>query len=172
MSTDSKKYAEIAKQYGAEVPFLRPAEHSTDKSPIVDTVEHLLEKLKADESYEPDYMMLLQTTSPLRTAEDITQCIEVMKEKQADALMTMASTEQLLYTIDPNGYLELLFNKDWLTSTNRQTLPATYKINGPAVLIVNCHSLRKNLQQGVRSLISGRVAGVVMEKRRSPDLHN
>lgn len=167
VSTDSTKYAEIAKKYGAEVPFLRPKELSGDKSPIFDTIKHLLITIQEQENYVPDYIVLLQTTSPLRTVSDIDRCIDVIIKTKADAVMTMCSTEQLLYTIDNKGILQLLFNKKWLTSTNRQTLPATYKINGPAVLVV---SVKSALKKGNRSLIRGKVAGIIMEKWRSPDL--
>jgi len=167
VSTDSLKYAIIAKKYGAEIPFLRPKELSGDKSPIFDTIKNLLINLKERERYMPDYIVLLQTTSPLRDVSDIDRCIDVVLKTKADAVMTMASTEQLLYTIDKNGILKLLFNKDWLTSTNRQTLPATYKINGPAVLVASTKSI---LKKGNHSLIRGKVAGVIMKKWRSPDL--
>jgi len=167
VSTDSPRYAAIAKKHGAEVPFLRPQELAGDKSPVFDTIKHLLLTLRDKNGYMPDYIVLLQTTSPLRTVSDIDQCINVILKKQCDAVMTMCSTEQLLYTIDKNGILKLLFNKQWLTSTNRQTLPATYKINGPAVLVFSSKSIFK---KGNRSLIRGKVAGVVMEKWRSPDL--
>lgn len=173
VSTNSQKYIALAKKYGAEVPFLRPKELAGDKSPIFDTIKHLLLALyptsnsQRPTSKMPDYVVLLQTTSPLRSVSDIDRCIDVVLKTKADAVMTMCSTEQLLYTIDKKGILNLLFNKAWLASTNRQTLPATYKINGPAVLITRTKSI---LKKGNRSLIRGKVAGVVMEKWRSPDL--
>lgn len=167
VSTDSPKYAAIAKKFGAEVPYLRPKHLASDKSLIVDTVIELLRRLEKEEKYKPDYIVLLQTTSPLRTYEDIDTCIKTVLTKKCDAVMTMTPTEQLLYTIDGGGYLKLLFNKQWLAFTNRQSIPATYKINGPAVLIVKRISIPKH-----RSFLKGKIAGVVMEKWKSPDLDN
>ena len=77
VSTDSPKYAKIAEKYGAEVPFLRPAELSKDNSLIVDAVVDAVRKLKERENYYPDYIVLLQTTSPLRSSNDIRNCIKL-----------------------------------------------------------------------------------------------
>ena len=71
VSTESEEIARVAKEYGAEVPFLRPKELAEDTSKVFDAIAHLLEKLKTDEGYAPDYIVLLQPTSPLRTAKDI-----------------------------------------------------------------------------------------------------
>lgn len=67
VSTDSEKIAGVAKKYGADVPFLRPAALAMDTSKTIDAVIDVLERLQ--ETYE--YVVLLQPTSPLRTAEDI-----------------------------------------------------------------------------------------------------
>ena len=167
VSTDSENYAEIAKKYGAEVPFLRPKEFATDTSPIFDTIKHLLITLRAKENYIPNYIVILQTTSPLRTTSDVNRCIDVILETHFDAVITVCQTEQLLYTINGDGVLKLIHKKSWLDSTNRQMLPTTYKINGPAVLVVNAKSIFK---KGNRSLVYGRVFGVIMEKWLSPDI--
>ena len=164
VSTDSEQYAKIARQYGAEVPFLRPAVLASDKSLIVDTIINLLDTLKLREGYVPNYIVLLQTTSPLRTVRDIDESIKIMLRDKCDAVMSMCSTENLLYTIQ-SGRLKLLYNKDWLRKTNRQSVPPTFKINGPAVLVVKVASIYK-----YHSLIGGKIAPYVMEKRRSVDL--
>ena len=65
VDTDSPHIAKIALKYGAEVPFLRPAELAKDTSKVVDSILCLLAKLKADEGYVPEYLVILQTTSPL-----------------------------------------------------------------------------------------------------------
>ena len=166
VSTDSKKYAAIAKKYGAEVPFLRPKELARDKSLIIDVVIDLLKKLEIRENYKPDYIVLLQPTSPLRTCQDIDKCIKLALTKKCNGVMTISSTEQLLYTIE-KGYLKLLYNKNWLKFTNRQILPAAYKINGPAVVLASKKSILKN-----KSFLAGRIAPVIMEKWRSVDLDN
>ena len=75
VDTDSKEIAKIAKTYGAEVPFIRPSHFATDKASINDALRHLLSSLKKEEGYEPDYIVLLQTTSPLCTTCRISSII-------------------------------------------------------------------------------------------------
>ena len=72
VSTDSEEIAGVAKKYGADVPFLRPAALAMDTSKTIDAVIDVLERLQ--ETYE--YVVLLQPTSPLRTAEDIEKAID------------------------------------------------------------------------------------------------
>ena len=72
VSTDSEKIAGVAKTYGADVPLLRPAALAMDTSKTIDAVIDVLERLQ--ETYE--YVVLLQPTSPLRTAEDIEKAID------------------------------------------------------------------------------------------------
>lgn len=66
VSTDSMEIKHVAEQYGAEVPFLRPAELATDSSQTEPTLLHVLNTLKEQEGYEPDAVLLLQPTSPIR----------------------------------------------------------------------------------------------------------
>mgnify|MGYP001595561695 CR=1 FL=1 len=166
VSTDSPQYEKIAKSFGAEVPFLRPGRLAGDKSPMVDTVAHLLKWLKENENYKPDYIVLLQTTSPLRTCQDIERCIDLTLSRKCDGVVTLCSTEQLLYAVE-NDYIKLLHKKDWLYSTNRQTLPPTYKLNGAAVYIIKTDVFLRN-----RTFLKGKIAPLVMEKWRSIDLDN
>jgi len=68
VSTDSQEIADIAKQYGAEVPFLRLVEISGDLATDVEFLLHALDFLKEKENYEPEIILRLPPTSPLRTA--------------------------------------------------------------------------------------------------------
>ena len=70
VSTDSEAYADIARHYGAEVPFLRPTELAGDKSPDIQWIEHLLSSLK-DDGRAPDCFAILRPTSPFRQADTI-----------------------------------------------------------------------------------------------------
>ena len=88
VSTDSEKYAEIAREAGAEVPFLRSAYTSTDKASSWDMVEEVLDGYKKL-GYTFDTFCLLQPTSPMRTAEDIAKAYAVMREKNAFAVVSI-----------------------------------------------------------------------------------
>lgn len=78
VSTDDPEIAEISKKYGAEVPFLRPAEIAGDLSPSLDLMLQALGWFKENEKYQPDILVLLPPTAPLRQAEDIDRGIGVM----------------------------------------------------------------------------------------------
>lgn len=70
VTTDDEEIAEVARSYGAEIPFMRPAELAADESKTIDCVVHARDTLRAmDREY--DAIVLLQPTSPLRVAEDI-----------------------------------------------------------------------------------------------------
>ncbi len=98
VSTDSEEIATVAKQYGAEVPFLRPAEISGDMATDVEFLTHALDFLKQKENYEPEIILRLPPTSPLRTAAHIDEGIEVLlKNPEADASRPMTEAPKHPY---------------------------------------------------------------------------
>ena len=87
LSTDSQEYAEIGRAWGAETPFLRPKELSTDTSTDLEVMTHALEWLRQQEGYVPDIAVRLQPTNPTFPSQLIDQGIEmVLTEKKADSL--------------------------------------------------------------------------------------
>jgi CMP-N,N'-diacetyllegionaminic acid synthase len=81
VSTDSEKYAEIARKYGAEVPFLRPVQISDDLSTDYECIKHCIEWINKNEKYAPDIILQLRPTQPCRKIEDINECLEIFIEK-------------------------------------------------------------------------------------------
>ena len=71
LSTDDKEIAELGRSYGLEVPFMRPADLANDRASSIDVVLHALRWFQENEEYAPEYVLLLQPTSPLRRAKDI-----------------------------------------------------------------------------------------------------
>ena len=92
VSTDSEKYAEIAKEYGASVPFLRSENTSTDKASSWDMVNEVLEGYRK-RGREFSTFCLLQPTSPLRTAEDICAAYQLYKDKASFAVVSVCEAE-------------------------------------------------------------------------------
>jgi len=80
VDTDSSAIAKIALELGAKVPWLRPKRLASDKSKVVDSILYNLRRLKEEENYQPDYVMILQTTSPLREKKDIEDCWRMMQK--------------------------------------------------------------------------------------------
>ena len=94
VSTDSERYAAIARHYGAETPFLRPAELAGDRSPDVDWVEHALKRLQA-QGRAFDCFSLLRPTSPFRQADTIQRAWrEFLAEEGVDSLRAVEKCEQ------------------------------------------------------------------------------
>ncbi len=164
VDTDSPKIAAIAKKYGAEVPFLRPAHLATDTAKVYDSFEHALHKLKKDEGYTPDYLVILQTTSPLRELKDITACWEMIQKTKATTVLTVCPTHPRLYHLSKTNDIELVNGTEKL-STNMQAWPAGYLLNGCFVYIVKTKVLLKE-----KVIITKKTKAVVCPKWRSVDL--
>jgi len=90
VSTDSNEIAMIAKQYGVEIPFLRPKEISQRDSTEMQFLEHMLNWYKRNEKYTPDLIVLLYPTSPFRKPESVDRAIEeILKHPAADSLRSV-----------------------------------------------------------------------------------
>ena len=146
VSTDDLEIAEISRQWGAKVPFMRPAELAQDDSPHVPVVTHAFHWLESHEKAQFDYALVLQPTSPLRSSGDIDNAIQLALEKDADSVISVCEAPSHPYqtkrVVDdklqnfisiPEGYLP------------RQELPPAYAVNGAIYLvgrdvIVNNHT--------------------------------
>ena len=112
LSTDDPKIAEVAKQYGCEVPFMRPAEFATDNASHMDVVLHAVNWLQTNQGYRPDYVMILQPTSPMRQARHIKDCVELIIKTGADSVFSVAKlpeefSQYKAMLIDKDGHLKL-----------------------------------------------------------------
>ena len=147
VSTDSEKYAEIAKQCGANVPFLRSKKAASDMASSWDVVKEVLENYnKMGRNF--DNVMLLQPTSPLRTAEDIVKSFELMREKGAYSVVGACETEHspLWCNTLPDDYcLEGFIRPEVRTISGRQGLPDYYRINGAIYLTKVSDDIGSNL---------------------------
>ena len=130
VSTDSSQYAEIAKSFGANVPFLRSETNSSDKAGSWDVVlEVLREYHKLNKTF--DSICLLQPTSPLRTAQDIIEAYKLLERKQADAITSVCEVDHSpLWTMTLPESLSFEEFKKRDSNTPRQLLQKYYRLNG------------------------------------------
>ncbi len=131
VSTDNNEIAEIAKKYGAEVPFIRPTELATDKADSMDVVIHALKWFK-EKGKKFDYIMKLQPTSPLRTVQDLIKSMELIIEKDGDSVISVSECEHHpLWSnkLDPDLKMSNFIDED-IKGKNRQELPKYYRVNG------------------------------------------
>lgn len=104
VSTDSERYADIARSYGAEVPFIRPAEYATDTALDIDVFRHALTYLKENERYEADIVIQLRPTYPIRKIEDIDKMIEIcMQDESIDSVRSMSLATEVPYKMWVEG---------------------------------------------------------------------
>jgi len=127
VSTDSQKIANIAKSFGAETPFLRPKKLATDKSPGIETIKHALNFLKNSESYEPDVVVILQPTSPIRSPKIIDKSIQMLKSTKVTSVITIMKIKTHPYQSfwKKSGYLKPFLEKN-SKYYQRQKLPPLY----------------------------------------------
>ena len=136
VSTDSKEIAEIAKNAGAEVPFLRPEKFAQDDTPDLPVFIHCLEWLKEHEGFEPDILVHLRPTSPLRTVSMIEKAIQLLiDEPEADAIRAVCEPSQnpfKMWEIMEDGFISPLAKTNIEEQYNqpRQRLPIVYWQNG------------------------------------------
>jgi CMP-N-acetylneuraminic acid synthetase len=143
VSTDSKEISSISRKYGADVPFMRPDELATDETTSIDVVLHQLDQLEeCNDSYS--YVILLQPTSPLRTAENIDESVELLKSRNSDAVISVCKVEHSplwCNTIPADGSL-LNFLDDSILNKRSQDLNQYYRLNG-AIYLCNIKLLKK-----------------------------
>ena len=154
VSTDSEKYANIAREYGAEVPFLRPDEISGDNSTDYDFVRHLLDWMLCNERALPEYIVHLRPTTPLREAKYIDAAIKRIKQaNSATALRSVHEMSESAYkgfeiegdclkSIGLNSFALDVFNNP------RQNFKKTYQGNGYVDIIKTTYVIENNKLHG------------------------
>ena len=130
VSTDSNKYAQIARSYGANVPFLRSETNSSDNASSWNVVLEVLQKY-LETGIKFNSICLLQPTSPLRTAKDIIEAYKLLETKQADAITSVCEVDHSpLWTMTLPENLSLDEFKKRDSDTPRQLLEKYYRLNG------------------------------------------
>ena len=165
VSTEDKEIAEISKKYGAEV-IERPEELAKDETPTIDVIFHVLQVHKA-ENFEPEAVVLLQPTSPLRNAQDIDNAIELFLKNDCESVVSVCEVEHSLYwgfEIE-NRYLKPIFGGKYL-NMRRQDLPKVYTPNG-AIYVSTPEILWK-----YKSFYCSKTISYIMPPERSVDIDN
>lgn len=160
VSTDDPEIAEVARQAGAQVPFLRPPELAQDQTPGVDPVLHALDQLP-----QYDSVLLLQPTSPLRNVDDIDGCLRYVLQKGAPSAISVTHA-------DTHPYWAYRLNADQTIArfvdappvARRQDLPPAFSLNG-AMYFADANWLRHS-----RSLVTSETLAYVMSREHSVDL--
>ena len=163
VSTDSHEIASVAKEFGAEVPFLRPSSISGDKSPILETYLYVLNRLENDYLQIYESFVALQPTSPLRSSCDIDAAIDLFKSNETNSVLSLTQLShplQWIMEVDDAGRIA---NVGGEFLPNRQDYKNFYKLNG-AVYVY-----KKSLIRQYR-IYDDSTIGYVMPANRSIDV--
>lgn len=135
VSTDDEEIAEVARKHGAQVPFMRPAELAQDSTPTLPVLEHALQWLKENEGYSPDYVVLLEPTSPSKRPFHVREVVKMLMDTGADSVISVSEVPGIL---NPHWQLKLgeggrveLFTGGSMKNVirRRQDLPKTHYRN-------------------------------------------
>ena len=159
VSTDSEDYAEIAKRYGAEVPFIRPANISKDRSTDYQFMRHAMEWYKSNERTIPEYWLHLRPTTPLRDPEVLKSALSFIAEHpKATSLRSgyeVPESPFKWFLKDEEGYFKGL--RDDLTPEKvnipRQTFPKMYNPDGYIDIVRSSHVLNSETLHGDKMLV-------------------
>jgi CMP-N,N'-diacetyllegionaminic acid synthase len=132
VSTDDLEIQRIALEYGAEVPFLRPAELSTDTALAIPTIQHAVRAMETMHDKLYDYVAMLQPTTPLRTADDLTQALYQLIDSEAEGIISVVDVDNWhpmkMKRFVGNNLED--YEKPPVENPPRQTLPPVYMVNG------------------------------------------
>ncbi len=155
VSTDDEALAAIARQYGAEALFLRPAQYAQDDTPDLPVFKHALRWLAENEKYRPDIVVQLRPTSPLRPRGLVDRAVETLiKHKAADSVRGVVPAGQnphKMWTLSSGGALQPLLKVKGLSepyNAPRQGLPQTYWQTGHVDAIRAATILKKDSMSG------------------------
>lgn len=147
LSTDDGAIAELARNCGCEVPFIRPADLARDDTPHLPVLQHALAWLQEHEAYRPDAVMILQPTSPLRRAEDISAASGTLSGSDADSLVSVSlvpshMNPMRMLRIDREGHATLFVSGDPVRRriNRRQDMAEAWVMNG-AIYAFRTHVL-------------------------------
>jgi CMP-N,N'-diacetyllegionaminic acid synthase len=165
VSTDSEKYAEIAVEYGAKVPFLRSRENASDTASSWDVVKEAIRKYE-ENGMQFDMVTLLQPTTPFRTPEDILAAYKIYTDRKANSVVSVCETDHspLWCNTLPEDHSMGSFIRWDVVNQPRQKLNTYYRING-AVYMVDVQYLKK-----CSNIYESKSIASIMDRKHSLDI--
>lgn len=166
VSTDDAEIADVANQYGAEVPFIRPPELASDSAPEWLTWQHAIREIR---SVQPlDIFICISPTSPLRAVEDIDNCLNLLASSDADVVCTVRHAERSPYfnmlSMDAEGRARLVIPPASGAIHRRQDAPAVYDMTTVA------YAARPDFILKATSMFEGRLRAVLVPADRALDI--
>ncbi len=153
LSTDSEEYTKIGTEYGAETPFLRPAEYATDTALDIDVFYHCLKFLEDKEDYHADIVVQLRPTYPIREVKDIDAMIEILiKQEHFDSVRSIAPAKEIPYKMwhrkEDGTITPIMTDIEECYNMPRQQLPKVYYQNACIDVVRGDVILKKKSMSG------------------------
>lgn len=166
VDTDDEYIADVARKYGATIPYKRPPELATDTATTIEVLCHATKQLAAQQliNLEHDNLVLLQPTSPLRTGEDISEAINLFIDNNQQGLVSISPVTKspiLIRSITTGNYLQKLLPRN--STVRRQDMPSYYYVNG-AIYINKFREIKEDLS------LNDNPIGYIMDRRHSVDI--
>ncbi len=167
VSTDSEEIAAVAREYGAEVPFIRPAELAHDNSPEWLAWRHALNYLLETTGVLPEIMVSVPTTAPLRMVLDIENCLDEYEKGDADMVITVTEAHRSPYfnmvKTNTDGTVRLV-NPPQSAIAHRQEAPVVYD------MATVCYVANPKFIMTHNAMFDGRVKAVQVPAERAIDI--
>jgi len=167
LSTDDAEIAAVGRSFNVEAPFMRPAELAKDDTPMLPVLQHAVRTLE-QQGDRYDAVCLLQPTSPLRTGEAVDDCIRMLEESGADAVVTVCEVPHhynphWVYFGDPESGLRLSTGEAEPIG-RRQALPPAYHREG------SIYVTRRDVLIEQNSIYGSRLLGYVVDQQQSVNI--
>lgn len=163
ISTDDEDIARVAANYGAELPFMRPAELASDTAMAIDNYIYTIGRLEEESGEKIEAFVVLQPTSPLRIAEDIDGAVEMFEQKNADSVISYTQEAHPIswhkYLDNEGRFIDILD----ANIKNRQDNRISYYPNG-AVYVFRTSMIRN------RKYYTEKSYAYIMPRTRSVDI--
>jgi CMP-N,N'-diacetyllegionaminic acid synthase len=167
VSTDDKKIAKVAKRFSADVPFLRPKELASDTAGHLEVMQHAISFMEKKLNLIFDYVVILQPTSPFRSAEDLDGTVRKLIKTKADSAVSLVAVKNTQHPIKIKkligGWVEpyCLEEKEGI---RRQDFPTAYKRSGAV------YAMKRDLIMKDNRLYGDKIAGYIVPQERSIDI--
>jgi len=165
VSTDDAAIADTAKKFGAEVPFMRPAELATDSAPEILAWKHAIETYGKLKGKAVDILVSVPATSPLRTPEDVSQCLDALLDSDADGVIVVSQAHRNPYfnmvKLDDKGWASLVIPGQ---AGTRQSAPQVFDVTTVA------YAVRADLIRQGKRIFDGKLKVVKVPAERALDI--
>lgn len=175
VSTDSLKYAKVAKKYNAEVPFIRPKNISKDNSDELEFIKHTLNFLKKKENYVPDIVVRLLATVPFQRTKDIDKLISLIIKKKYNSSVIITKSKQhpakSLRIIEKGQYL-VSYKTNKGIDVGRKLNRQTHFKNEDVYVRANVIACDINVIKKYNSLTSNKTGYLIIKNNYHVDIDN